>query len=160
MSKLRIAGILLGVLLATAGSWQIARADAMSEATKVTFKEAVRIPGRVLPAGTYYFKRIDDGNDPNVNLIRIFNIDNKPVNVIVQTITIDRGNDRGKTILTFAEDRKGQPPALVAWFYPGSLSGHEFVYSAPREREIERSKPISLAATPTGDMVVNNTSAQ
>jgi hypothetical protein len=32
-----------------------ARADESNQATKVTFSQPIQIPGRVLPAGTYWF---------------------------------------------------------------------------------------------------------
>src|SRR5258708_40258354 len=38
----------------------MARASESDQATKITFDQAVQIPGRVLPAGTYWFVRSND----------------------------------------------------------------------------------------------------
>ena len=45
----------IALLLAFLMVLPAARADQANQATKVTFNQAVQIPGRVLPAGTYWF---------------------------------------------------------------------------------------------------------
>jgi hypothetical protein len=158
MSTRRFAGTVFGALLTMAGMSPLARTDEMSELTKVTFRQPVRIPGQVLPAGSYYFTRVDDGNDPDVNLIRIVNSGKKSLDVSLQTITVERERPRGRTVLTFAEDPEGRPPALVDWFYPGSLEGHEFLYAPRRERQIEISEKIIVATNGRGDVPIQNIS--
>jgi hypothetical protein len=156
MSMRILAGTVLGVLLTMAGMAPAVRADQMSELTKVTFQQPVRIPGRVLLAGTYYFTRLDNGTDPNVNVIQIYNRDRKSLNVILLTMTVERENARARTVLTFAEVRKGRPPALVDWFYPGKLEGHEFLYSTGREERIERAEKIIVASNGRGETVIQH----
>jgi hypothetical protein len=46
----------------------------------------------------------------------------------------------------------------VDWFYPGALEGHEFVYSAQRERVIKESKSITVAANSLSDLVIQSVS--
>src|SRR5260370_21005520 len=48
-----------------------ARADQSDQSTKVTFSQPVQLPGRVLPAGTYWFVRPDNATEQNQ--VRIFN---------------------------------------------------------------------------------------
>lgn len=111
MCARRIGRIVFGALLLVAGMWSLVRAGEMSEFTKMTFQRPVRIPGHVLPSGSYYFTRLDDGNDPNVNLIQVFDSDKKPLNVILQTITVQRECPRVRTVLTFAESPDRRAPA-------------------------------------------------
>jgi hypothetical protein len=51
----RKAFAVLGLALASLMGFPNAHASETDEATKLTFGEAVQIPGRVLPAGTYLF---------------------------------------------------------------------------------------------------------
>ena len=60
MKIIRIMAALLGFALLSAGSgFYTARADEWDKTTKITFSEAVQVPGTVLPAGTYIFKLYD-----------------------------------------------------------------------------------------------------
>lgn len=45
---------------------------------------------------------------------------------------------------------------LVSWFYPGSLEGHEFLYSPRREQQIENSVRVIVAANGSSDVPVQN----
>jgi hypothetical protein len=51
----RKAFITLGLLLALVMMLPYARASERDQATAITFNQSVQIPGRVLPAGTYWF---------------------------------------------------------------------------------------------------------
>jgi hypothetical protein len=137
-------------LLAFAAAAPPAHASERTELTKMTFQTPVEIPGHVLSPGTYYFTRIDDGNDPNVNLLEIYNANDQANAIFVQTETVDRESPADHTVLTFATGSKHTPAALIDWFYPGELTGHMFVYSPQREMQIEESKEFTLAASPSG----------
>jgi hypothetical protein len=41
-------------------------ADEWNQATKLTFSGPVEVPGRVLPAGTYWFSLMNDDSDRNI----------------------------------------------------------------------------------------------
>lgn len=154
----KIAGLLAVALLATAGMAPLARAGQQSQLTKMTFFEPVEIPGFVLTPGTYYFSRIDNGNDPNVNLIQIYNFADQPMDIFLQTVPVDRSSISGRTVLTFAKTSRGTPIRLVDWFYPGSLTGYQFIYSPRLERQIDESEQITVAANKRGDSPVYNAS--
>ena|SRR5258706_13590277 len=51
----REAFITMGLLLALVMMPPSARASERDQATEITFSQSVQIPGRVLPAGTYWF---------------------------------------------------------------------------------------------------------
>jgi hypothetical protein len=157
MSKTKFSGIMFATLLAIGLlPPPCAQAGAMSERTKMTFQQPVEVSGYVLPPGSYYFARVDDGNDSNVNLIRVFDARMKRLELILQTAAVDRERPRGRTVLTFAERAQGQPPALLDWFFPGSLEGHEFLYSAREERQIAHSEKIIVASNSRGDVLIRD----
>jgi hypothetical protein len=126
--------IVLGLLIAFGSFFEIAAyADEANESTQITFSAPVQIPGQVLPAGTYTFQRV---NNDNLDLIQIFNADRTALLATVQTVATDRMQATGDTAITLAEPESGSPPLLVKWFYPGRLTGREFVYSKEQEHEI------------------------
>jgi len=124
---------ILGLLLAFAIILPAARADEFDQATKLTFNQSVQVPGRVLPAGTYWFVLIDHGFD--LNTVQIYNSDRSQLYATLLTNVSERSQRADKTAITFAERGSTQPPAIVDWFYPGRTIGHEFVYPTRDERE-------------------------
>ena len=152
------AGRVSVVLLIVGAMSPFARTDEMSELTKMTFQHRVQLPGLVLPPGSYYFTRIDDGNDSDQNLIQVFSSDKKQLDIVLQTVSVVREHPRGRTVLTFAERPNGRPPVLIDWFYPGSLEGHQFVYSARREGQIASSEKITVLASDKGDVAIQGAS--
>jgi hypothetical protein len=125
--------IALGVMVAFASLVPLARADEWDQATKLTFSQTVQIPGRVLPAGTYWFVLLDHGVDSNV--VQIFNSDRSKLVAILQTNVSERSTPTDNTAITLAERGSTQPEAIVDWFYPGRITGHEFVYPTRHGRE-------------------------
>ena len=125
----------LGLLLAFAIILPAARADEYDQASQLTFSQPVQIPGRVLPAGTYWFV-LADTSIANRNIIHIFNSDRSTLYATVSTITAERAQSSDHTALTFAERDSTQPSAILDWFYPGRKTGHEFLYAAQDEKEL------------------------
>ena len=136
---------ILGLLLALAIILPVARADEYDQATQLTFSQPVQIPGRVLPAGTYWFV-LADTSIANRNLIHIFNADQSILYATVSTITAERARPSDHTALTFAERESTQPSAILTWFYPGRAIGHEFVYPTPEEKELASAKHQTVVA--------------
>jgi hypothetical protein len=101
------------------------RADESDEKTIVTVNEAIQVPGKVLPAGTYVFKLLDP-NDRT--LVAIYNADEMHLIAMIRGIPGYRMETPDKLILQLEERPSGQPEALKALFYPGYNSGVEFVY--------------------------------
>ena len=109
------------------------RADEWNKKTKVTFNEAVQVPGVALPAGTYVFKLADSDGDRTI--VQIFNEDETKLLTTILAIPDYHLQTPDKTIISFDERPKDQPEALKAWFYPGDNYGVAFVY--PRQRATE-----------------------
>jgi hypothetical protein len=111
-----------------------ARADLDNQATSISFSEAVQVPGRVLSAGTYQF--VLANSEANRDIVWIFNADRTELLATVQTVPTERARETNGTSITLAQRPNGQPFALVSWFYPGTSTGHEFLYSKQEEQEL------------------------
>ena len=112
------------------------RASEQDQAVRVNFSQSVQIPGHVLPAGTYYFV-IMNTNDRQ--MVQITNEDRTQTIAIVHAISRQRWQGGG-TEFTLAEGQGVEPAAIVAWFYPGRTTGHEFVYPAQEEKQLAMAK--------------------
>ena len=55
MISRKVFAVLVLALASTVTALSNARASEWDQATKVTFKQSIQIPGKVLPAGTYWF---------------------------------------------------------------------------------------------------------
>ena len=134
--------ILLGLLVAFAVFFELAaHADESNEYTRITFSAPIQIPGQVLPAGTYIFQQAMP--DDNSNVIQVFNSDRTVLYETLPTVSTERATATSHTAITLSEPESGIP-LLVKWFYPGSLDGHEFVYSGEQEHEIALAKQETL----------------
>jgi len=110
------------------------RASEIDQAVKVNFSQPVQIPGRTLPAGTYYFSLI---NTNDRETVQITNEDRTRTIALIQTINRERPEwERGGTAFTLASGKGVEPAAVIAWFYPGRTTGHEFVYPKQEEKEL------------------------
>jgi hypothetical protein len=128
-----------------------ARADDANQATQFTFN--FQTPGNVvLPAGTYWFVIANGVTTPNV--VQIFNVDRTQLYATVQTIPTIRTATSDNSQLTFAEQSQRQPLALMSWFYPDRLTGHEFLYSPREESRFSEGQQITLMAQPAPQVYV------
>lgn len=118
------------IALSSSPSW----ADEWDQQTYFTFSAPVEIPGAALPAGTYMFKLVDTLGDRNI--VRVLSQDGTKVYSTFFTVRDDRVTPADEPIVTFAETPSGSPEAIRAWFYPGDLSGHEFVYPKNQAQKI------------------------
>ena len=109
-----------------------ARADTWNKKTVVTFSQAVEVPGKILPAGTYTFQLLDSQSDRHI--VQIFNADGSQIIATILAINNYRLQPTGDTVMKFSERPADSPDALRAWFYPGDNFGQEFVY--PKARAI------------------------
>jgi hypothetical protein len=123
----------------------VARASEEDQATMLTFNTAVQIPGRVLPAGTYWFITPEINTAPYV--VQIFNADRSTLYATISTISAERLKPTDNTAITFADRGPMQPETIVSWFYPGKDFGHEFVYSNSEEQKLAQVKHYTVMAT-------------
>jgi hypothetical protein len=121
-----------------------ASADAWNDRTSLKFSEPVMIPGTTLPAGTYTFSLSDLDSDRHV--VQVTSEDGSKMFARTLAVPIRRMEPKGDVVLKFAPTVPGEPPAIKAWFYPGSLYGHEFVYPEEQATKIaERTKTLVLS---------------
>jgi hypothetical protein len=136
----RQAGVSLGLALAFLIMLPVSRGSEVDQATKLTFNHSLHIPGRVVPAGTYWFVV------PKHGIVQIFSSDRSVVLATLQAITAQRLEPSGKTEITFADRGEMQPATIVTWFYPGRTIGHEFIYSKQETEELARNRQRSIVA--------------
>jgi hypothetical protein len=139
-------------LLAGGATWLAspARADEWNKEEVLKFKDAVEIPGRVLPAGTYVFSLADSDSDRDI--VQISTEDQKHVLATILAMPDYRPKSTDKTVVTFEERPSGSPEALHSWFYPGEQYGVEFVYSKSEQQYVAHSEQPMPAAAPTQTM--------
>jgi hypothetical protein len=111
-----------------------AHADEDNQLTNISFSEAVQVSGGILPTGTYQF--VLANSTANRDVVQIFNADRTQLLATIQTIPTERARETKGTSITLAQPPDGQPAALVTWFYPGTDTGHEFIYSKQVETEL------------------------
>ena len=113
------------LLIATAVCAMVmsATSSQVTRRTRVTFTGSVRVPGTILPAGTYFFEA------PQQNNRTVVRVSKEDGTFITQFMGIaDYTRAQQPDIIVFGEHECG-PKAVKAWFYPGSNHGVRFVYS-------------------------------
>lgn len=136
MSASRLFTISFCLVLLCVLSVPSTRADEWNQATKLTFSESGEVPGKVLPAGTYWFTLMNDDSDRNI--VQIWNADRTQLLATILATPDYRLQPTGETVIKFEERPSSQPEALRAWFYPGDNYGHEFVYPEARAAELAK----------------------
>lgn len=121
-----------------------ARADTWNKKTVVTFSQAVEVPGKILPAGTYTFQLLDSLSDRHI--VQIFNADGSQIIATIIAINNYRLEPTGETVMKFGERPGDSPEALRAWFYPGDNFGQEFVYPKVRAIELAQTAKVIVPA--------------
>ena len=126
-----------------------AHADESDEATRMTFNQPIQIPGATLPAGTYLFKLFD--SEGNRNIVQVLGADNRKLYATLMTIPAARVEASGDTVVTLVQDPEGAAPdALLKWFYPGTLTGQEFVYPKQQAMQLARDQQHTLIINERG----------
>jgi hypothetical protein len=118
------------------------QASESDKKTIVAFNMPVEIPGKVLPAGTYVFKRLDSASYHNI--VQVYDKDERTLYAMLLTIPNYRPTPTDEPVLRLEERSSGTPEALKTWFYPGDQYGFEFLY--PSQRAHETAKPAGRNA--------------
>lgn len=109
----------------------VVKADDWDRQTNVTLNTAVAVPGQVLAPGTYIFKLANSNADRNI--VQIFSDNQKHLIATLLAAPAQRSEVTDDTVITFKEQPNGGPEALAKWFYPGELSGVEFLYGGAQQ---------------------------
>jgi len=146
MKTRKVLTIIFGCVLAYAALVSAAQAETWNQMTKLTFSQPVRIPGQVLPAGSYWFVLQHD--DADREIVQIFSADRSRLCTTLFTAPTERPAATNDTEVELAERPDNQPAALLKWYYPGLRTGHEFLYSSRREKEFARDTRQDVVAKP------------
>lgn len=103
-------------------------ADEWDRTTRITVNQPFKIPGMVLPAGTYVLKVVDLGGERHVMRVRFLSEDESKIYATVIGIPEFRLDPTEKAVISFHESELNRPRALHSWFYPGHQYGIEFAY--------------------------------
>ena len=145
--KINKVALLVGFAIASVLFLEVAaHADEMDQSIKITFSQPIQIPGQILSAGTYLFK-LADPND--LDVVYVFNAEGTRLYASLDTITAERRQPTGDTVVVLAEQPDGRPETLVKWFYPGNTSGHELVYSKQEEQQLAQDRQQTIKAKET-----------
>jgi hypothetical protein len=87
--------MILATMLAFLIMLPAARASQEDQATKLIFTKDVQIPGRVLPAGTYWFIAVETNTAPKI--IEVFNSDRSMLYATILTRDTERSNPTDDT---------------------------------------------------------------
>lgn len=132
--------VLLAPATAAFGQW--------NERTEMKFSAPVMVPGATLQPGTYVFQLVNPSTAGDVLEIRK---DDGTLITTTMTVPTKRAEAKGDNVLKFNPTEEGSPPALAAWFYPGSIYGHQFVYPDEQAKKIaQRTKTVVLSTDVAG----------
>ena len=144
MKNVKAAFCLIAISMFGATVLSSARADTWDKKTIVTFSQAVEVPGKVLPAGTYTFQLLDSPSDRHI--VQIFTADGSHIIATILAINNYRLEPTGDTVMKFSERPGDSPDALRAWFYPGDNFGQEFVYPKVRAIQLAQTTKVIVPA--------------
>lgn len=135
---LALALLLGGLVLSPVGN-----ASEFDKKTIMTFPQEVQVPGAILGPGTYVIRRTNPGGNPDI--VSFLSRDEMHVYATAKAIPTERPRPADKPMVTFAETRTGQPEALKKWYYPGDLTGEEFVY--PKDQGVLMARATGLQSS-------------
>jgi hyperosmotically inducible protein len=112
-------------------------ADLDNQRTELEVNQAIEVPGATLEPGEYVIELAGSQSGNDVVVFR----DTSTDEAVAMAMTIDTKAEDvpDETEFTFYESPAGDPPALRAWYYPGDVRGHKFVYPEGRSKEIAKS---------------------
>lgn len=132
--------------------------------TFFTFSQSVELPGKTLPAGTYFFQLADSPS--NRHIVKVMSQDRKQLHATLLAIPYysnERPSDKPQVrfLETPAQASNGGVPtnAIKIWFYPGNPTGHEFIYPRSQAMRIASRTGESVLTTKT-DAEVTDTVAE
>ena len=126
--------------------------------TFFTFSQAVELPGKTLPAGTYFFQLADSPS--NRHIVKVMSQDRKELHATLLAIPYysnERPADEPQvrfmeTPAQSANSGAASANAIKIWFYPGNSVGHEFIYP--------RSQALRIAARTSQPVLTTKTEAE
>lgn len=113
------------------------------ERVYIRFGKPFRVPGAVLPAGSYLFLP----GDPVAGQL-IIEIHKDDASALVATVLAIESRLPRPARATLLDYAGTEPPALRAWFHPGNPRGYEFVYARGEAETIYAASNTPVPAAP------------
>ena len=130
-----LAAAAIAVLLTGSASAQGMVPD---QRTFFTFSGPVQLPGVTLPAGKYTFRIAD--SQANRHIVQVFNADGTKIITTLFAIPAQRNTFPDNAEIQFLETPASSPTAIDVWWYPGTKTGHEFVYPKDSSTKYAKAK--------------------
>jgi hypothetical protein len=146
MNTKKLLSVVFSMVVGCAVFLPLAQASDQDEKMELSFSQPVEIPGHVLAPGTYQFVLI--GDVLNRDEMGVFSADGKTLYGTVSTIPTERLKPVERVTVTFAKREPSNPEAVLKVFYPGSLTGHEFLYPKQVEKEVSKDQQQLVVAAP------------
>ena len=120
--------------------------------TFFTFSQAVELPKTTLPAGTYFFQLMDSPS--NRHIVKVMSQDRKQIFATLMAIpyySTDRPSDdpQVRFLEVPAANGVAASNAIKIWFYPGTSTGHEFIWPRDKALALARATNQSVLTTKT-----------
>jgi len=122
--------------------------------TFFTFSQAVELPKTTLPAGTYFFQLMD--SQSNRHIVKVMSQDRKQLFATLMAIPYysnERPSDdpQVRFLETPAANGVAATNAIKIWFYPGTSTGHEFIWPRDKAVQLAKATGVSVLTTKTED---------
>jgi hypothetical protein len=125
-NSLLIAALVATGMLASAVSSRAVTVSPSSQINILTFNQPVKLPGVVLPAGTYRFELAPAGTHQDI--VKVSSRSGMPY-YLGFTRVVERPTTLPKNMMIqFGETTGGVPPPIAVWYPTHTPSGHAFVY--------------------------------
>jgi hypothetical protein len=129
----------------------IIHSDEWNLSTRFTINHPFEVPGLVLQPNTRYVIRLYD-SPAERHVVQIFNNDETKLLTTFMAVSDQRAEPADNTVFTFIETAPGYPLPVKEWFYPGRITGLEFIYPREQALEIARHATESVLSASTSDL--------
>lgn len=124
----------------------------VNQDTYFTFSQAVELPKTTLPAGTYFFQLMD--SQSNRHIVKVMSQDRKQLLATLMAIpyySTERPSDKPEVrfLEMPAANNAAASNAIKIWFYPGTSTGHEFIWPRDKAMAMARATNESVLTTKT-----------
>jgi len=127
------------------------RGDEWNRATKFEVNHPFQVPGMELQPNTPYVIKILESPGAR-NVVQVWNEDQQEMLTMFMGISSERAEAEDNTVFTFIESQPGVPLPIKEWFYPGRLTGLEFVYPKDQALKIAAHAREPVLATDSVDL--------
>ncbi len=126
----------------------------VNQDTYFTFSQAVELPKTTLPAGTYFFQLVDSNS--NRHIVKVMSQDRRQLHATPMAIPYysnERPSDEPQVRFLEMPAANGVAAsnAIKIWFYPGTSTGHEFIWPRDKALALARVTDQSVLTTKTDD---------